>query len=139
MFKKMAFTTVPTEYMDPLVLSSNIITRMDKLGFQKALNENPGGLIIKFGAEWCGPCKKIDPLVYKYMNQLPENIQGAVLDIDESFELYAFLKTKKQVNGVPVILFFKKGSISWVPDRAVVGADEQQIALFFKGCLESVI
>lgn len=139
MFKKMAFTTVPTEYMESSVLSSNIITQMDKTGFQKALNENPGGLIIKFGAEWCGPCKKIDPLVYQYMNQLPDNIQGVVLDIDVSFELYTFLKTKKQVNGVPVILFFKKGTVSWIPDRVVVGADEQKVRAFFKGCLESVI
>jgi thiol-disulfide isomerase/thioredoxin len=136
----MSFTAMPSEEGPAsTVIDKPILTQMNKLGFQKALNENPGGLIIKFGAEWCGPCKKIDPVVYRYMNQLPENIRGAVLDIDECFELYAFLKMKKQVNGVPVILFYKKGTISWIPDHVVVGADESQVHAFFKRCFDAVI
>lgn len=135
----MAFTTVQKSLVYPMstTLNENIITEMSKQDFGQALMENRGALIIKFGAEWCGPCKKIDPLVYSWMNRLPETIQGAVIDIDDetSFDLYAFLKSKKQVNGVPVILCYKKGNMTYVPDNVIVGADEDQINRFFTACM----
>jgi thioredoxin 1 len=137
MFRKMTFTTIP-EPMDSLTISPNIITDMDRNRFQTELANNRGGLILKFGAEWCSPCKKIDPLVYSFMNGLPENIQGAIIDIDDNFDIYAFLKTKKQVSAVPTLLFYKKGNTTWVPDASLVGADENQIRLFFQNCFRQV-
>jgi hypothetical protein len=70
------------------------------------------------------------------MNKLSTqpNIQCAIIDIDESFEIYAFLKSKKMVNGVPVILCYKKGNLTWIPDKAIVGADERQVNIFFQEC-----
>jgi hypothetical protein len=139
MFRGMAFTTVQKSLVYPMsaTLNENIITEMSKQDFGQALMENRGALIIKFGAEWCGPCKRIDPLVYSWMNRLPETIQGAVIDIDDeaSFDLYAFLKSKKQVNGVPVILCYKKGNMTYVPDNVIVGADEDQVNRFFTACM----
>lgn len=137
MFKQMPFTNIQKkiiEPMEPLTIDENIITEMSKESFSQLLMNNNGVLIIKFGAEWCGPCKKIDPLVYDWMNKLSTqpNIQCAIIDIDESFEIYAFLKSKKMVNGIPVILCYKKGNLTWIPDKAVVGADETQINIFFQ-------
>jgi thioredoxin 1 len=137
MFKQMPFTNIQKkiiEPMEPLTIPENVITEMSKESFSDLLKTNKGVLIIKFGAEWCGPCKKIDPLVYDWMNKLSTqpNIQCAIIDIDENFEIYAFLKSKKMVNGVPVILCYKKGNLTWIPDKAVVGADETQINIFFQ-------
>jgi thioredoxin 1 len=139
MFKQMTFTNLQRkviEPMEPLTIPENAITEMSKDSFSQLLQANKGLLIIKFGAEWCGPCKKIDPLVYDWMNKLSTNanIQCAIIDIDDNFEIYAFLKSKKMVNGVPVILCYKKGNISWIPDKAVVGADERQVNIFFQEC-----
>jgi thioredoxin 1 len=143
MFKQMAFTNLQRkliEPMEPLTIPENVITEMSKDSFSQLLISNKGGFIIKFGAEWCGPCKKIDPLVYKWMTHLSTqpNIQCAIIDIDDHFEIYAFLKSKKMVNGVPVILFYKKGNLTWIPDKAVVGADEQQVEIFFQECSQLV-
>jgi thioredoxin 1 len=106
--------------------------------FVKSLETNPGLIIVKFGAAWCGPCKKIDPLVYGLMSQIStnKNITCAIIDIDENFEIYAFLKSKKMVNGVPVILCYKKGNITWIPDKAIVGADETEVKRFFEACVQ---
>ena len=132
----MTFTTLQKPVlMEPISMPENVITEMSKNDFQNALASNPGALIIKFGAEWCGPCKKIDPLVYRWMSKFPDTIQGAIIDIDDNFEIYAFLKSKKQVNGVPVILCYKKGNHTWIPDDVIVGADEVSVNRFFEKCM----
>lgn len=140
MFKGMAFTTIdrtPVKPMTTLVpLPDTVMTEMSKDDFANALQANPGALVIKFGAEWCGPCKRIDPMVYEWMSHLPPTIQGAVIDIDDNFDIYALLKSKRIVNGVPVILCYKKGNITVVPDHIVVGADENQIRQFFDVCMK---
>jgi thioredoxin 1 len=141
MFKNMTFTNLQRkiiEPMEPLTIPENVITEMTKESFAQLLQTNPGVLIIKFGAEWCGPCKKIDPLVYNLMSQIStnKNITCALIDIDENFEIYAFLKSKKMVNGVPVILCYKKGNITWIPDKAMVGADEPEVKRFFEACVQ---
>jgi thioredoxin 1 len=122
--------------MPELVVPENTITEMTKESFSQLLLENKGALIIKFGAEWCGPCKKIDPLVYDWMGKMPASIKCAIIDIDEHFEIYAFLKSKKMVNGVPAILCYKKGNLTWIPDHAVIGADVAQVNQFFNTCLQ---
>jgi hypothetical protein len=58
----------------------------------------------------------------------------ADIDVDESFDLYAHLKQKKMVNGIPVILMFKKGNVSYIPDDSVTGADPAALDAFFKRC-----
>jgi thioredoxin 1 len=104
----------------------------DVQGFQKLLNENPGEFIVKFGAEWCGPCKRIEAAVKFAFDRMPDTVQTAIIDIDEHLDVYAFLKTKKRVNGVPAILCWKQGNTSYIPDDCVFGADDQQLRLFFE-------
>ena len=105
--------------------------------FFQILAENPGLVIIKFGASWCGPCKLIEAAVDKYFKQMPNNVQCMSIDIDDSFDIYAFLKSKKMINGIPAILCYNKGNDSYVPDEFVSGANLQQIADFFDACLKN--
>jgi hypothetical protein len=48
--------------------------------------------------------------------------------------LYAYYKGKKMVNGIPVILCYKRGNTSYIPDDSVTGSDPTQLDLFFKRC-----
>lgn len=139
MFRNMALTNIQKQVihtMEPLPLPENCITEMNQASFFDALTKNTGALIIKFGAEWCGPCKKIEPLVYDWMSKMPPSITCAIIDIDDNFEIYAFLKTRKMVNGVPAILCYKKGNLTWVPDNSVIGANEVQVNAFFQECMK---
>ena len=110
-----------------------IITEIASLAeFKSILDNNPGVFIMKLGAEWCGPCKRIEPLVKELMTKVPtDKIQCAIIDVDESFELYAFLKTKKMVNGIPAILAYHAGNTHYIPDDVVIGADPSQIVELF--------
>jgi len=110
----------------------------NKNAFLQLLQNNPGVIIIKFGAEWCDPCKKIESLVTTYMHKMPNTIQCVMVDIDQSIEIYGFLKTKKMLNGIPAILAYYAGNLNYIPEDAVIGADPTQITLFFERCLEQI-
>lgn len=115
-----------------------VITNMNTLSdLQQALQNNPGVFIMKLGAEWCGPCKRIEELVQSCMQQAPENVQCAIIDVDEAFEVYGFLKTKRVVNGIPAILGYYKGNLNYIPDDVVIGSDQKQVIAFFQRCYKT--
>jgi thiol-disulfide isomerase/thioredoxin len=107
--------------------------------FAELLKQNPGLFIIKFGADWCGPCKKIEGLVNDWFNRRNDKVQCALIDVDESFDIYAFLKSKKMVNGIPAILCYYKDNHNYVPDDVVIGADVAQVNAFFQRNLSKVM
>ena len=102
--------------------------------FMNLLKVNPGLVIVKLGATWCGPCKIIAHIVEAFFATSPPNVICADIDVDESIDLYAYLKQRKMVNGIPVMLMYKKGNVSFAPDDSVTGADPAQLDAFFKRC-----
>jgi thiol-disulfide isomerase/thioredoxin len=112
-----------------------VITKInDRTHFAQLLQCNPGIFIIKFGAEWCGPCKTIEQDVINYFNQMPDSVQGAIIDVDESFDVYAFLKNKKMIGGIPAILAYYKGNLNYIPNDSIMGSDKKQLKTFFETC-----
>ena len=66
------------------------------------------------------------------MNKMPSNVQCYIIDIDNSLEVYSFLKNKKMVNGIPAILAYYSENTSHIPDDVVIGADAVKINEFFE-------
>ena len=115
--------------------SKVIISKFEsRNNFFQLLGNNPGLVIIKLGAEWCGPCKRIAPVLEGFFASSPDNVVCADIDVDESFDFYAFLKSKKMVNGIPVILCYKKGNQTFIPDDSITGADPGELDAFFRRC-----
>lgn len=102
--------------------------------FLKLLQVNPGLVIVKLGATWCGPCKQIAHIVEGFFASSPPNVICADIDVDESIDLYAYLKQRRMVNGIPVMLMYKRGNNTFAPDDSVTGADPGQLDAFFKRC-----
>ena len=102
--------------------------------FLDVLGINPGLLLIKFGATWCRPCQAIRTHVDNYFQAMPDTVLCADVDVDTSFDVYAYLKAKKMVSGIPVILCYKKENITFVPDDSVSGSDVEDIDDFFRRC-----
>tara|TARA_A100001011_G_C13984805_1_gene704823 strand:+ start:337 stop:753 length:417 start_codon:yes stop_codon:yes gene_type:complete len=122
---------------NPITNTKTIITGFNNRNeFLNALQVNPGVIILKFGAEWCGPCKTIESLVYENFQTMPENVICADIDIDQNFDIYTFLKSKRMVNGIPAILAYYSDNTSYVPSDSVIGADISQIQNLFNGCLK---
>ena len=65
-------------------------------------------IILKFTAEWCGPCKRIKGLVESHYSSLPDNVVVFELDIDDQLNvpLYSFGNYRRQLRGIPGLLAY---------------------------------
>lgn len=59
--------------------------------------------ILKFSADWCGPCKRISPLFEKLSKDY-SNIYFAEVDVDVSQDICE----KYKISGLPTFVSFKK-------------------------------
>lgn len=89
-------------------------------------------LVVKFTATWCVPCKKIYDYCLQRFNELDKNnILCIEIDIDESFDTFAFLKHKKMIQGVPTIYLYRQGKDNFIPDESVTGTNITDLDYFF--------
>lgn len=63
-----------------------------------------GIVVVKFGAVWCGPCKKMEPILEKLEGEFPD-ITFLSVDVDELPELAKQYKVK----AVPTTILLKDG------------------------------
>lgn len=103
----------------------------DRIAFLKHLAETPNHTVLKLTATWCGPCKQIAEYTRLASLRLPANVDLIECDVDESFDLYASLKQKKMVNGIPVFLFYKNGNATLISDLSVTGSNVKDLDAFF--------
>jgi thioredoxin 1 len=66
--------------------------------------------IIKFGAEWCGPCKAMKPQIEKFKQMIDES-DVEVLDVDVDSEENADMARKYGVRSIPFTVFLKDGEV----------------------------
>jgi len=124
------------------MVNKDIITQIDgREAFLGILKNNPGLIILKFGATWCKPCKTIKPIVEAFFATSPDEVACGDLDVDMegNIDVYGYLQTKKMVHGVPVLLCYKKKDpvkeqISFIPDDSISGANAGDLDAFFKRC-----
>ena len=107
----------------------------DRTAFLTLLSKNPGLLIFKFTADWCKPCQSIKSEVDAHFKSITnDDILCYEIDVDECFDLFAFMKTKKMMKGIPTLMAYKKGNIRYVPDDSISGADIGDVNAFFNRC-----
>ena len=128
--------------MYPSIMNMNMNTRVkhvvaDRATFLKHLAETPNHTVLKLTATWCGPCKQIAEYTRQSSLCLPANVDLIECDVDDSFDLYASLKQKKMVNGIPVFMFYKHGNATLISDLSVTGADIPALDAFFLRVLTS--
>lgn len=72
-----------------------------------ALTATGKPMVIDFYATWCGPCKKIAPMIEELAEQYDGQIVVGKCDVDENDELAA----KFGIRNIPTVLFFKGGEL----------------------------
>ncbi len=66
-----------------------------------------GPVVVDFGATWCGPCKKLDPI----MEQLAVEYEGRVKVRKVDVGVSPGVAQRYKVLSVPRVLFFKDGEV----------------------------
>lgn len=108
---------------------------MNRSEFQTILESKRDWVVVWLSAVWCIPCKTVDPLIAPWIEQLPEKVAVLHLDIDKCFDVYAVLRAKKQVRGIPALLGYKPGNETLYSDVSCSGTSESEIDAFFRTIL----
>lgn len=73
--------------------------------FQAEVIDSTTPVMVDFTAEWCGPCKMLEPIVEQLAQEWDGKVKVFKLDVDEN----ASLAMQYQVMGVPTLILFTKG------------------------------
>lgn len=62
-------------------------------------------VLVEFGAEWCGPCRQMEPVLEQLADEWKGAVRLAKIDVDESINT----TQQFQVMSVPTLILFVKG------------------------------
>ena len=74
-------------------------------------------VLVDFWAEWCQPCKIVDPIVHELAGEYTGKLKVAKLNVDENT-----VSQNYNVMSIPTLLLFKNGE----PVKSVVGAQPKE-------------
>lgn len=73
--------------------------------FTDEVVNSQGPVLLDFGAEWCHPCKQLDPIVEELAEEWKGKVKVLALDIDSNMETTMHYG----VMGVPTLMLFING------------------------------
>ena len=85
-------------------------------------------VLVDFWAEWCGPCKKIAPV----LEELAADYEGRLTIVKVNVDENAGSPAKFGIRGIPTLLLFKNGTVI---ATKVGAASKSQLAAFIDNSL----
>ncbi len=87
------------------IMASKNVHVFNDLNFDQEVLGGAGKILVDFTATWCGPCKRLSPIVEEVADELEGKVKVGKLDIDEA----PMTAAKFQVRGVPTLMVFEGG------------------------------
>jgi thioredoxin 1 len=90
------------------------VTDVTDNNFQAEVVESDVPVLVDFWAPWCGPCRRVSPVVEEIATERGEALKVVKLNIDENQQT----AMKFNVMSIPTLMLFKHGEVA----KTVVGA-----------------
>lgn len=88
-------------------MSLRNMTSVSDGDFEQRVLSASGPVLVKFEADWCGPCKAMKPAIEALAEEYGDRVTFATLDIDQNQQT----PYKYGVRGIPTVMLFKDGQV----------------------------
>ena len=88
-----------------LYLHYSIGVPINEKNFPEQVLKATSPVIVEFGAVWCAPCKRLEPIMEKLGDEWGGKVRLVKIDVDES----ANVAINCQVMSVPTLILFVQG------------------------------
>lgn len=94
---------------------------LNKENFEETLKQNDRPVLVDFWAEWCGPCKMLNPVIEEIASESGDRATIAKVNIDEEPELAG----RFGVQSIPTMVVFRDGTeqdrlVGVAPKKAII-------------------
>ena len=79
------------------------------MGSFKELLKSEKNVLVDFYADWCGPCKAMEPVI----REVAKNVEGKVKVVKINIDKNVQVAQEYAVQAVPTFMIFKDGNIHW--------------------------
>ncbi len=88
-------------------MSNNSVSHLNEKNFDQEILLYQGLALVDFWAEWCGPCKRISPIIDQIALENAGKLKVAKVDVDRN----PVLAQRYGIQSIPSLLFFKNGKL----------------------------
>ena len=86
--------------------------------FEREVIRSALPVVVDFYADWCGPCKIIEPVIHKLSEEYQGKVKFVKVDTDANQEL----AMQFGIMSIPTVMFFAKGKVEDIVIGAVPSA-----------------
>lgn len=95
--------------------------QVDEASFDAEVLGASEPVLVDFWAEWCGPCKAMDPILDQLAGELAGRVKIVKLDAEQNIGIV----TRYNVRSMPTLIVFQGGQ----PVDARVGSGQSRVQL----------
>ena len=105
-----------------------MVTEINSNNFDSEVVNFGGITVVDFFADWCGPCRKMGPILEEVEQELSSNVKFAKINTDNNIEI----AKRYQVSGLPTLMVFKNGApaermVGLMPKSSIITNIEKHI------------